>query len=64
MGGRLKDACRQHGQTELIADYCLSNTATQAQLLLQATCFDTYAGSWRLEERKLTSQSPSSLRSY
>ena len=53
-----------YGGAELSADYCVSNTATRVRLRLQAACFNTYAGSWRLEERELTSQSPSSLRSY
>ena len=55
---------QQHGRAELSADYCVSNTATRVRIRLQATCFDTYAGSWRLEKRELTFQSPSSLRSY
>ena len=38
--------------------------ATRVRLQLQVACFDTYAGGWRLEERELTSQTPSSLRSY
>ena len=62
--GHNMHAWQQHGLAELSADYCVSNTATQVRLRLQAACFDTYAGSWRLEERELTSQSPSSLRSY
>ena len=61
---KLLSASQQHGRAELSAGYCVSNTATRVRLLLQAACFDTYAGSWRLEERGLTSQSPSSLRSY
>ena len=54
--------CEQHGRAELSAEYC--NTATRVRLSLQAACFNTYAGGWRLEERELTSQSPSSFRSY
>ena len=54
----------RHGRAELSTEYCVSNTATRVRLRLQAACFDTYASGWRLEERELTSQSPSSLRSY
>ena len=39
---------QQHGRAELSADYCVSNTATRVRLRLQAACFDTYAGDWRL----------------
>ena len=39
--------------------YCDPSSITAAGRLL-----DTYAGGWRLEERELTSQSPSPLRSY
>ena len=55
---------QQHGRAELSADYCVSNNATRVRLRLQAACFDIYAGGWRLEERELTSQSLSPLRSY
>ena len=56
--------CLQHGRAQLSADYCVRNTATRVRLRLQAACFDTYAGGWRLEEHEFTSQSPSSLRFY
>ena len=52
-----------NGRAELSADYCVSNTAARVRLRLQAACFDTYAGGWRLEERELASQSPSPHRS-
>ena len=54
---------KQLGRAELLAYYCVSNTATRVRLRLQAACFDTYASGWRLEERELTSQSPTSFRS-
>ena len=60
----LPQQLKLHGRAELSADYCVSNTATRVRLRLQAAYFDTYAGSWRLEERELTSQPPSSLRCY
>ena len=37
--------CQQHGRAELRADYCVSNTATQVRLRLQAACLVAYAGS-------------------
>ena len=60
----LHTVCLQHGRAELSTDYCVNNTATRVRLRLQAACFDTYAGNWRLEERELTSQSHSPLPSY
>ena len=62
--GLTPDLSAVYGRAELSADYCVSNTATRVRLRLQAACFDIYAGGWRFEERELTSQSPSPLRSY
>ena len=43
--------------------YVQANAATRIRLQLQAACFDAYVGGWKYEERELTSQSTSPLRS-
>ena len=55
-----------YGQVELHTNLLSdtpNNIETRVQLQLQTAWFEAYVGGWRLEDRMLLSQLPTSLRS-